>query len=160
MHFLLLFCPGLPSLGTYMQSSDDIISTMAPVNGPITHYAPPYLNSCWDEVRSISLFNMFQISQVVLRDWAINSNVSLPWISQSSRQTWIHISCSTRDNVGSRSDKMHWIFVNHDIKGRRQKKAVFLRLIVRVDFVIFSSVSHRLWLYVFWIGFYTNKKSF
>ena len=122
------FSPRSAELGNIYaeQSLDDIISTMAPVNGPITHYAPPYLNSCWDEVRSISLFNMFKISQVVLRDWAINSNVSLPWISQSSRQTWIHISCSTRDNVGSRSDKMNWIFVNHDNRGSRQKKTVFL----------------------------------
>ena len=117
MHFLVLFCPGLPSSGTYMQGSDDIISTMAPVNGPITHYAPPYLNSCWDEVRSISLFNMFQISQLVLRDLVINSNVSLPWISQSSGQTWIQIPCSIRDNVGSESYKMDWIFVIHDSKG-------------------------------------------
>ena len=81
------FLPRSAELGNIYaeQSSDDIISTMAPVNGPITHYAPPYLNSCWDEVRSISLFNMFQISQLVLRDLAINikcfTSVNIPKFS-------------------------------------------------------------------------------
>ena len=106
------FLPRSAELGNIHaeQSLDDIISTMAPVNGPITHYAPPYLNSCWDEVRSISPINMFQISQLVLRDLVINSNVSLPWIFQSSGQT---IPCSIRDNVGSGSYKMDWIFLIH-----------------------------------------------